>query len=132
MVCFFGKSRAFLPSPMVSRNTWGSNWGPFLGAGGGRVRFRVRRDFCSIGVGRAVFVEPLDSRGEAMSTPPLIPRSNTLYPLLPWPRIALLGVSWTFFRVYPFGKPTKDFCLYRHLERRAQNENAPHVDSDTL
>src|SRR6185437_4483107 len=85
MVCFFGKSRAFLPSPMVSTNTWGSNRGPVLGAGGGRVRFRVRRDFCSLGVGTTVFVEPLDSRGEAMSTPPLIPRSNTLYPSCPGP-----------------------------------------------
>src|ERR1022692_460776 len=80
MDCFFGKSKAFLPSPMVSRNTWGSNLRPFLGAGGGRVEFRVRRDFCSIGDWTAIFVEPLDSRGEAMGTPPLIPRSRTLYP----------------------------------------------------
>src|SRR5450631_992305 len=70
MVCFFGKSKAFLPSPMVSRNTWASNSRPFLGAGGGRVEFRVRCDFCSIGDGTAIFAETLDSRGEAMGAPP--------------------------------------------------------------
>src|SRR5579859_3494484 len=72
MVCFFGKSRASLFSPMVSRNTCGSNLAPFLGVGGGRVEFRVRRDFRSIGVGTAIFVERLDSRGEAVGTPPVI------------------------------------------------------------
>src|SRR5581483_9971866 len=72
MVCFFGKSRTLLPSPMVSRNTWGSKLGRFLGAGGGRVEFRVSRGFCSIGAKTATFVEPLDSRSEAMGTPPLI------------------------------------------------------------
>ena len=32
-----------------------------------------------------------------MGTPPLIQRSNTLYPLLRWPGIALLRTSWTLF-----------------------------------
>src|SRR5581483_1154793 len=96
MVCFFGKSRAFLPSPMVSRITWGSNFGPCWRAGGRRVEFRVRRNFCSIGAGTAIFVEPLDSRGEAMGTPPLTLRSHTLYLLLSWPGIALSRTSWTF------------------------------------
>jgi len=35
--------------------------GAVFGAGGGRVEFRVRRDFCSIGAGTAIFVEPRDS-----------------------------------------------------------------------
>src|SRR5512141_791966 len=97
MACFFGKSRAFLPSPMVSRNTWGSNLGPLLGAGGGRVEFRVRRDFRSIGAGTAIFVEPLDSRDEAIGTPPLIPRSHTLYPLALAPIAVIpLRASWSF------------------------------------
>jgi hypothetical protein len=44
----------------------------------GRVEFRMRCDFCSIGAGTAIFVEPLDSRDEAMGAPPLTPRSSTL------------------------------------------------------
>jgi hypothetical protein len=41
------------------------------------VEFRVRRDFRSIGVGTATFVEPLDSRGEAVGRPPVIQRYYT-------------------------------------------------------
>jgi len=42
-----------------------TNSRPFLGAGGGRVEFRLRCDFCSIGAGTAIFVGPLDSPVEA-------------------------------------------------------------------
>ena len=52
---------------MVARNAWASNSRLFLGDGGGRVEFRVRCDFCSIGAGTAIFVEPLDSQGEALA-----------------------------------------------------------------
>jgi hypothetical protein len=44
----------------------------------------VRCDFCSIGAETAIFVEPLDSRGEATGAPLLTPRSYTLYRLLRW------------------------------------------------
>jgi hypothetical protein len=49
----------------------------------------VRFDFCSIGAGKAIFVEPLDSRGEAMGAPPLIPRFQAHYtlPCAAWHRI---------------------------------------------
>src|SRR5664279_2842019 len=84
MICFFGKSIAFLPSPMVARNAWGSNSRLFLEATRGRAELRVLWDIRPVGVWRAIFVEPLGSRGEAMGAPPLTPRSYRLYPLLRW------------------------------------------------
>jgi hypothetical protein len=58
----------------------------------------VRRDFRSIGAGAAIFVELLDSRGEAMGgTPPLTQRFYLLYRLLLLARIAVLRASLTFF-----------------------------------
>jgi hypothetical protein len=57
---------------MVARNAWGSNSRPFLEARRGRAEFLVLRDILSIGVWRAIFVEPLGSRGEAMGAPPLL------------------------------------------------------------
>jgi hypothetical protein len=69
---------------MVARNALGSNSRLLLEARRGRAEFRVLWDILSIGVWREIFVEPLDSRGEAMGTPPLTPRSYPLYRLLRW------------------------------------------------
>ena len=67
MVCFFGKRTAFLPSPMVARNAWGSNARPFLEKRFEGAEFRVLWNIRLIGVWRAIFVEPSDSRGEDIS-----------------------------------------------------------------
>jgi hypothetical protein len=70
MVCFFGKSIAFLPSPMVARNNWASNSRLFLEARRGIAEFRVLWDMRSRAVWRAILVEPWDSRGGDICTSP--------------------------------------------------------------
>src|SRR5579859_398330 len=70
MVCFFGKSITFLPSPIVARNDWASNSRLFLEARRGIAEFRIVWDIRSIGACRAIFVETWDLRGGDIDTSP--------------------------------------------------------------
>jgi hypothetical protein len=68
---------------MVSRNALGSNSRLLLEARRGREELTVLGDIRSVAVRRAIVVEPLDSRGEAINSSPHS-SSHVLQRLLRW------------------------------------------------
>src|ERR1035437_1366720 len=82
MVCFFGKSTNFLPSPMVARNAWGSKARLFLPATLGLMELRTVCSVASIGVWRAILLlpeEPLGWRAGDMAPPSALTTKSLFY-----------------------------------------------------